>query len=609
MTTTRRLVPSIVAGLSLLVGSPAWAGMSCDDIMNLVSVNVPTNVVVDTIASSGSTFDTADIKCLVDKGAPPEILAQASKMLKASEPAPSEDPLSEEEEAEDAFESTEALPSGGDLFTEEPAESGSADPADLEAFIRDYKAGKYRTASYGLYQLLEENAYPEKDTTIKYYLAKSLDELEMYHAAQHYYMEVIRKGPQNPLFKYALPKLTQIANYTGNDIELLRVVDKIDPGTYPKNARPELFYLMGRKAYEAGELSEAAAAFERVPSNHELYPRAQYFQGVINFDREKLKSAAKAFREVVRAEIPTDDPRTISQLEDLKDLSLINIARVYYGLQRFDSADAWYAKVDRNSTYWPQSLFERAWTRFFLGDLNASLGHILTAESPFFDRTFIPDTQYLRALIYFQLCEFDEVFRVVKLFQAEYGPAREEMKAFIETYRTEEGRKLFDKAFDTYFGAGAGDSDLPVALFSRILRNRDMSALIFHLDMMEGELEAIDAQTPQWRDTVGAHLAKVIARDRQRYKERAGRELLQEMLESFRTVDELLQDADILLFELADAQRADYMFKSANPDVDAVDEQPIDFATSPDIIYWPWNGEFWRDELGYYRFTEKGSCN
>jgi len=57
-----------------------------------------------------------------------------------------------------------------------------------------------------------------------------------------------------------------------------------------------------------------------------------------------------------------------------------------------------------------------------------------------------------------------------------------------------------------------------------------------------------------------------------------------------------------------DAQRVDYEFKTRNPDVGSLDSKKIDFATSREIIYWPFNGEFWEDELGYYRYTEHGSC-
>ena len=41
----------------------------------------------------------------------------------------------------------------------------------------------------------------------------------------------------------------------------------------------------------------------------------------------------------------------------------------------------------------------------------------------------------------------------------------------------------------------------------------------------------------------------------------------------------------------------------------ATDRVDLDFATAVDFIYWPFNGEFWKDELGYYSYTEQGSCN
>ncbi len=606
-----RFVPSLVVALGLLGSTPAHAGMTCDDIMNMAVHNVPASVIVDTIASSGTSFSDADVQCLKQRGAPQEVIAKALQLKVASPQATSEE-VEEEPTPQSRFEEEEAL-GGGDILSQEDVseeEGGSSGASDLDTYIKQYKAKNYRTASYGLYKLLEENAYPDKDSTIKYYLAKSLHAMEMYHAAQSYYMEVVRKGPRNPLFKHALPRLAQIAAYTGNDYELYRVVGKIAPEAYPRQARPQLYYLMGRKSYEAGDLAEASASFEKVPANHELYPRAQYFQGIINVDREKYKSAVKSFREVIRAEIPTDDPFIVRELEDLKDLSLVNVARIYYKLQKFDSAEAYYAKVDRDSSYWAQSLFERAWTNFFLGDYNETLGLLMTADSPFFsDGEFLPDNQYLRALIYFNLCEYTEVERIVKLFQSNYRPMRNEMKAFIDQYRTDSGEQLFDQAFDAYFGEKASEqTKLPVSLFRKVLRNRDLSSLVRHLDLMDAEVALLQAQTPQWRDSVGKELEKVIAADRQRYRERAGRLFLQSMLDQYRAVDELLQDSDVLLFELADAQRADYVFRMSNPQTDQADEAPIDFATSVDIIYWPFNGEFWKDELAYYRFTEKGSC-
>ena len=90
---------------------------------------------------------------------------------------------------------------------------------------------------------------------------------------------------------------------------------------------------------------------------------------------------------------------------------------------------------------------------------------------------------------------------------------------------------------------------------------------------------------------------------------KAGDELIKEMKVQVRTLDDLLLQSEVIRFEVVDAQRADYEFKAKGEVVDAGTERKIDFATDPKVIYWPFNGEFWRDELGYYRYTEHGSCN
>ena len=431
----------------------------------------------------------------------------------------------------------------------------------------------------------------------------------MYHGAQHYFMEVVRRGPRNPYFKYALPRLVGIATHTGNDYELLRIVHKIPPESFPRQAKNHLFYLMGRKLYEKGELSASAKYFQQISSKSHLYLRAKYFEGIIHNDREKLRSAVRSFRDVYQAEVTLADSRSGEDLEDLKDLALVNIARIYFSLQRYENSDKYYALVNRDSTYWPQSLFERSWTNFYLNDINHSLGLMLTVNSPYYsENEFIPETTILRSLAYFNLCEYDEVDRLLREFESDTKPMLEEINAFLEKYKSEEGRKLADQALDTYFKDAHKDSNLHRAMFARVLRNRDLASLIRHLDMMDAEIKLINQQKAVWRDSAGNQVKTIIEKDRNRYRRRAGQILLQELLGQYRTLNDLLTQSEIIRFEVVDAQRMDYEYKMTTARVNSMEDKKIDFAVSKEIIYWPFNGEFWQDELGYYRYTENGSC-
>ena len=400
-----------------------------------------------------------------------------------------------------------------------------------------------------------------------------------------------------------------IAQQTGNDAELLRIVDKIPPEQFPRNAKNHLYYLMGRTLYEEKQdLAGSAQYFQQVSAKSDLYMRSKYFEGIINTEREKLKSAVMSFREVMKAQPPVivgaDEAQ---QVEDMKDLALINVARIYFGLERFDNADNYYAMVDRDSTYWPQSLFERAWTNFWRADLNLALGLLLTVESPYFqEEEYIPEVTVLRALTFFNLCEYEEVERIISGFEKTYKPQQAEIEAFLTQYK--DSPQVRDQAYDAFFANAHPGSNLPKALFSRVLRNRDLSALVRHMDMMDEEIKAINTQKSVWRDTVGDALKQQIEQDRIRYKKKAGTELLKELAVQRNTLADLLVQSEIIRFEVTDAQRKDYEFRATLTDVEVDRKDVIDFAVSRDIIYWPFNGEFWRDELGYYQYTENGSC-
>jgi TolA-binding protein len=611
---------SPLLGLALL-WSPSAHALSCDEIMSMVNVNVPTNIIVQTIEDSGQEFTSDEIRCLTNEGAPGEIVSAAKNAAADNAPKPDDEPVRGEttkakpsSKSDEEFDNTEAIGSSKksnlkDLPEEDDEEAEGRDPAALEDAIKAYNAKKPLTSSYALSEMLRENQFPDKESKILYYLARSLYDLQMYHSSQYYFIEVLKKGPQNPYFKYALPKLVSIAKATGDESDLARIVSKIPPEEFPKSARNQLYYLLGVRMYEQDKLSEARKYFDQVSEKSDLYTRAKYFTGVIYNKQGKLKSAVKAFTEVVKTEASAATQQELEELDRLRDLSLLNIARIYYGIEQFEQADTYYDNVPRTSRYWPESLFERAWSNFMQSDLNLTLGLLLTLESPFYKKDeFIPEATILRALTFFNLCEFDDVDRLLLDFDERYRPMYTELKDFLKQYSTEEGRKLADQAYDRYFGDRPADTVLPKSLFARALRDQELSGIVTHLELMEREEALIDSQKSQWKDGVGEQLHKIISEDRERLKRRAGLALLSEMATATNNLGDLLTQAEIIRFEVVDARRGIINQMMAGDRMKESSKDDIDFAVSTNKIYWPFNGEFWQDELGYYRYTEQGSC-
>ena len=613
-------IVQIALGLSLFGYSTDAQALTCDEIISMVGYDLPTDVIINTLKGSGTRFSSDEIQCLVDKGAPSAVIDQAKRMSAAQE-RPVDIPEEEEDnrriDDEDDVEIRNVR--GEDL-----SEDGDADdPREIQHAIKLIRAKKPLDASYRLFSMLSEGKYPTFESKIHYYLARALNELEMYHSSQYYYLQVIKKGPADPYFNYALPKLVALTRFTDDDTDLARIAAKLPVDRFPRAAKNQLHYLLGVQEYnkalkapsdEDRDLAFGAARknFEKVSSKSPYYLPSRYIEGVIFNQQDKLKSSVRAFREVYREEVDVyNDPREVRKLNDLKDLALINIASIYYGITRYDEASSYYQKVSRQSSYWAESIFRDAWTNLHLGQLNVTLGKVLTVESPYFkDTDFIPEAKILKALTYFQLCDYNKVEKIINGFDATYQPIKSEITEFLADYETVEQRKLADQAWQRYFGAEAdGETVLPQSFFARVLKNQDLSGVVRHLEMMDEEIRLIDSEKPQWRDTVGIHLKKILEKDKRVYEKRAGRLLIAEMRVQSDMLSGLLSQSQIIGFEVVDAQRLDYEYKASNFEALTDDSKfDVDFATSPDLIYWPFNGEFWADELGYYNYTEQSSC-
>jgi tetratricopeptide (TPR) repeat protein len=612
----KRMFLSITA-LSLTISSSVANAIPCQEVANMLNAGVPANIVASAIKDSGARYTASDISCLSQAGAPGVVLEVARTMTAApaapaapaaAAPAPRQRGIDAES---DLLGSRASQPRQLEDTGDNQAEAADGpSPEAIKEAVRLMRNNKPLSSSLRFYDLLKSGNYPDQATKIKYYLARSLEMLEMHHTAQYFFLKVVNEGPNTPYFKYALPKLVKMSRYTGDETELLKVAPRVPAEAYPRGSKNKMYYLMGLRQFSQKDLNGARKYFGQISSKSGLYLRARYLEGIIYNKQGKLKSSKRAFMDVVRHPIEAANKVDLDRQQALKDLALVNIGRMYYKIERFDDASKYFELVPHDSVYWPDSLFSGAWANFMQNNLNHTLGQLLTVRSPFFSEgDFIPEIEYLRALTYFNLCEYKQVEKILLNFEGKMRPVQHELKGFVKGYASKEQLKMAERAWETYFGPRAVETQIPKALFTKLLRNDDISGIVSHLGVLDTELELIDRQKPQWRDTVGALLKKVIEKDRLKLKRRAGKFMLAEMAGWANTLQDLLSSSEIVRFEVIDAQRVDYQYKFQNPDLsNLASKVDLDFATAVEFIYWPFNGEFWKDELGYYHYTEQGSC-
>jgi TolA-binding protein len=357
-----------------------------------------------------------------------------------------------------------------------------------------------------------------------------------------------------------------------------------------------------------GFLSKSNALLLQISEKDKFYPKAKYLQGLIAFKQENFQAAIDNFREVVRLL----HPKTGSFRDDkLRELAFFQLARTHYSHKQFRYALFYYDHIHRDSANWLESLFEASWAWFRLAKYQKALGNLITLDSPFFHDEYFPESLILKAVTYYENCRYPESNQIVDEFKRRYEPLFKE----LEKLTTKE------QAPDNYYKQLLAIQQVPPEegksgnLLRRILKvalsDKDLQVLNTFVLEIERELERIGKQKDVFsKSKFATSLSDSLKRRRDELVKGAG--LL--------TKRRLEQERDSLRVQIAQARSIVVENNTAEMEVlkkARTGEQdlgptllPYDWtaATDDEKHFWPYEGEYWRDELGTYEYTLTWGC-
>ena len=532
--------PSAVVASSYSSANQHAAG--CEEVMNMLDVNVPEVIVVQTV-HDGLTIDGNTAACLSSRGAPSAVIAAVRErvggtMASAAVATPSA--------SNDA--------PWGSASSSAPTTTGP-DPKQLAEAIEFFNANNPLSASLELYQYLQ-TAPSNYEPKALYYMGRALYDLKLWNSAQHYFIEGVKKGSADPYFKYALSKVVSLTRTTGDSSDLSRIVPRIPLADFPKTEVNEYSFHFGLRLRDQDKLTDAQEWLASISERSALYPRARYVQGTIFVEQGNLKSAAKAFREVAGESIAYEDgpvPATT------RDLAVLGLGRIYYSLEQYSEARRWYELLGRDSSQFAQAQLEAAWTDFIQARYSNALDRLATIQKVpkgKVSTVWLPEAGILEALVHFNLCDYDSTDRLTSTFSTSTEPIYAELKAALAKYGTEDGKTKADEVFRAYLGPNPQSTTLPSALIGKFLRNRELAGLKQHIDMLDGERSVIDSQKSQWTSGPGVELKRILEEDRLRLQKRAGLIFLTELALEAKTLGDLRTQAEIIRFEVVEARRS-----------------------------------------------------
>jgi TolA-binding protein len=549
---------------------------------------------------------------------PPEVARPAPATPAPAAPAPAAEPRKD--------------PRAAPTMTFEAVDvSGkSGDRQRMDAAISLFKAESYEPAALAFFEVSKDPLLVGLQAEADYWLAKSLYKLAMYHSALQVFSKVLARGPGTRYFKSSLEWLFFIARKTVNETVVLDEIARYSNAEFPERFRTEFRYLLarynfvrGRALDEADQRGEADQAFEEVrrialmvPKGDPFYPRTRYLEGLANFRDRKPELALEAMKEVVRVTRQLDDPAgggEARNLKGLRELAFMQLARTHYGARQNRSAIFYLSKIERGGPQWLEALFEASWAHYRIGQYEQALGNLLTLSSPFFKDEYFPEAQILKAVIYYENCRYREAEEIIVAFQATYVPVREALEGLVA--RNLEASEYFTVLDQVRKKRRTGASftrteEMLERILNLALTDKDLKKTVDSIGELEAELDAFSGKGDSFKFSgLAKSLAEQLKAQRAGLIKKAGVMAKSKLEFELGALKTLLANGLRIKFE-KNTKEVEFLQQVAASGGEVAIVKPYRqaYGVPDEFLYWPYAGEFWRDELGTYQYTLTKGC-
>ena len=442
-----------------------------------------------------------------------------------------------------------------------------------------------------------------------YGIANALARAGLQQSAANKLLVVVRAGPDKIWFEKAFNQLRELRrriNYRPPELEDLT---KFSVATKGKPFQNSFHYFVGEFLHDFGLSTEAVPYLEKITdAKAPDYPRAQYLLGLIAFQDDTLDDPTKVRRasQAFQSSIVAGDAQSNQGLVDLAYLAL---ARLAYEYRQYDAAIYYYKKISANSAKLPRAFYESGWTYFLKNDISRALGTFHALHSPYFRHHFYPELWILEATIYVTTCHATFADEAIKRFEEDIMVLAPPLRDFLKRHRRPE---------DYYTGILKSVNTprlatLPRKLISPVLQNVEFYNLYKTVKQIEVEEAKIKANLGSLKEFGQETLGKLGQLKTERIAEagvvvqRTLRAVQKDINEYQDRLTELRIDLQEQRIANIEDEIAKIETKAGGADKNVETGSNIAIAGS-DSMVWPFEGEFWKDEIGAYRSFVRSKC-
>jgi tetratricopeptide (TPR) repeat protein len=518
----------------------------------------------------------------------------------------------------------------------------SGDRQRLDVAIALFKNEEYEKAAMSSFEMLEDAKLAGLHLEARYVLAKALYRMGLYHSSLGEFSKILAVGPETKFFRTSLEWLFFISRKTKNETVILDEIAKYANQEFPERFRNEFHYLLARYHFvrgkaldQVGRKEDADKSFGEVkrlalliPKTDPFYPRTKYLEGLayFRFGNQAKNAADKrvdintvgaidAMKEIVRVTRSTSglDAEQVAFNQKLRELAFMQLARTHYGMQQNRYALFYFNKVERGTSQWLEAMFEASWANYRVGQYEQALGNLITLSSPFFREEYFPEAMILKAVIYYENCRYRESSLILQDFERTYLPVHDQLELITkkDMNASEYYGVLSDVQKKNKEGLEKSQTDV---ILERILRlaltDQDLKKTNDSILELEGEMDVFAEKGDTFRySELSKQLLEGLKTQRTALIEKAGIMSKGKLETELVGLKQLLANGLRIKFETVSKEK-EFLEEQlkAGGSVSVVKKYRFSVAVADDQLYWPYEGEYWRDELGTYQYTLTKGC-
>ena len=517
----------------------------------------------------------------------------------------------------------QAAPKEGEIEMESDNVASSPPSKTLERAIKLYNKQDFFSASIELKKVIdgESGDDAKNKQRAEFFMGKTLFNMGknakpkpwgFYAASLAYFDKIVQAGDAHTYHAATLKWLAALSRVLP---ETSHILEKI--GTYDVRAledpslapvKDELLFLLGRHYYRRGaegDFDKAIGLFQQVSRDSEFFIKAKFFEGVTYVRKYEGRPAVDAFKEILKIGQEKPKQYKADDIANYNELAQLQMARIFYSTQQFDTSIKYFEKLPQDSADWAESLFEASWA-YFMKTLNSkALGNIHTLNAPYFEKQFFPESVLLKAVIYFKYCLYDQANEAIQEFNDKYKPLQKNLQEIVKKF---DDNAEFYEYVKKVKANKAGLDPVTQRLVMSVLDDKTLLKTFSWVDELNSELDRLAKSDKAWQTTqVAAEVLQELTVQQSVASADAGKLARERIDRLARELGRLSRDGSKIKFEILNA-KADKLSQEAMKIrvSNKTKEEPI--IIDDEHFAWRFNGEYWKDELGYYRFKIRSRC-